>query len=80
MVRKPAITAEPWGKVTVVLFNRQVKYLDDICLQIRRKHGKAIARSDLIQAIVDAFARQPQEKVEGLIVSRLGYNPRRNLK
>jgi hypothetical protein len=80
MVRKPAIVSEPWGKITVVLFNRQVEYLDDICTQIRRKHGKAIARSDLIQAIVDSFSRQPQERVEGLIVSRIGYNPRRNLK
>lgn len=78
MPRKPAIFSEPWSKITVVLFDRQVEFLDRVREQIRVKHGKAIPRSDVITAIVEAYSRVPPRRVQTLIVSRIGYNPRRN--
>lgn len=79
MSRKPALFSEPWSKITVVLFDRHVEYLDAIRREIRLRHGKAIPRSDLIAAIVEAFSRTSTEEVGELIATGIGYNPRRRL-
>jgi hypothetical protein len=53
----PAATTEPpYVKATVVLRTNQVVYLDRVCADIRAKSGAAIARAELIRALIDALA------------------------
>ncbi len=53
---RPHVHDEPWTKVTVVLFNRQIVYLDRLASDIRAETGAAIKRAELIRALVDALA------------------------
>ena len=49
-------SAEPYQKVTVCLYDRQVLVLDKIALAIREKTGKSVRRAELIRAVVDQVA------------------------
>lgn len=51
---RPA-THEDWTKVTVVLFNRQIVFLDRVANDIRAKTGAAIRRAEILRALVDAM-------------------------
>jgi len=53
---RPPVHDEAWTKVTVVLFDRQIDYLDRLARDIRAKHGAAVSRAQLIRALVDAIA------------------------
>lgn len=53
---RPPIHDEEWTKVTVVLFNRQIVFLDRMAASIRANNGSAISRAQLIRALVDAAA------------------------
>ncbi len=57
--------AAPSCKVTVVLLNRQVAFLDHIVINIRSDHGEALARSHIIQALIEAAMQR------GMDLSRL---------
>jgi len=48
--------AEPYQKVTVTLYDRQIISLDKVALTIREKTGQAVSRAELIRAILDAAA------------------------
>jgi hypothetical protein len=51
---RPPTHTESWTKVTVVLFDRQIAYLDGIVQAIRARSGASISRAQLIRALVDA--------------------------
>ena len=51
---RPPTHTESWTKVTVVLFDRQIGYLDSIVQAIRARNGATISRAQLIRALVDA--------------------------
>jgi len=53
---RPATHDEPWTKVTVVLFDRQIVYLDRLAADMRSKTGTAIKRAEIIRALIDALA------------------------
>ncbi|HEY3886670.1 MAG TPA: hypothetical protein VGL62_15765 [Vicinamibacterales bacterium] len=53
---RPPIHDEAWTKVTVVLFNRQIVFLDRLAANIRARSGAAISRAQLIRAFLDAVA------------------------
>ena len=53
---RPPVHEEAWTKVTVVLFNRQIVFLDRLAANIRAQSGAAISRAQLIRALVDAVA------------------------
>jgi len=53
---RPPIHDEAWTKVTVVLFNRQIVFLDRVAANIRAKSGAAISRAQLIRAVLDAIS------------------------
>jgi hypothetical protein len=53
---RPPIHDEAWTKVTVVLFNRQIVFLDRVAANIRAKSGAAISRAQLIRALLDAVS------------------------
>jgi hypothetical protein len=53
---RPPIHEEAWTKVTVVLFNRQIVFLDRLAANIRAQSGAAISRAQLIRSLLDAVA------------------------
>src|SRR5512134_2258915 len=52
--RRPSHT-EHWTKVTVVLFDRQIVFLDRLSADIRASSGVAISRAHVIRALIDAL-------------------------
>lgn len=53
--RRPS-HAEHWTKVTVVLMDREIVFLDRLVADIRAASGAAISRAHLIRALIDALA------------------------
>jgi hypothetical protein len=53
--RRPS-HAERWTKVTVVLMDRQIVFLDRLVADIRAANGAIISRANLIRALIDALA------------------------
>lgn len=53
---RPPIHAESWTKVTVVLFDRQIVFLDRIVEDIRARNGADISRAQLLRSMVDALS------------------------
>ena len=53
---RPPVHAEAWTKVTVVLFNRQIVFLDRLATNIRSQSGVAISRAQLIRGLLDGVA------------------------
>ena len=52
---RPPVHEEAWTKVTVVLFKRQILYLDQLTLDIRAATGSSISRAEIIRALIDAL-------------------------
>jgi hypothetical protein len=77
---RPPIHDEAWTKVTVVLFNRQIVFLDRLAANIRAQSGAAISRAQLIRALVDAVsdaevdltASTSEADLKATILGRLG--------
>src|SRR5262245_30987181 len=71
---------EAWTKVTVVLFNRQIVFLDRLAANIRAQSGAAISRAQLIRALVDATceadidltAAMSEADLKATLLTRLG--------
>jgi len=49
-------SAEPYTKVTVTLYDRQIIFLDKVALAVRERTGQYTNRAELIRAIVDQAA------------------------
>ncbi|MDQ3417988.1 MAG: hypothetical protein M3541_04295 [Acidobacteriota bacterium] len=66
--------------MTVVLFDRQIVFLDRLAANIRAQSGAAISRAQLIRALVDAVsdadidltASRSEADLKATILSRLG--------
>jgi hypothetical protein len=77
---RPPVHEEAWTKVTVVLFNRQIVFLDRLAANIRAQSGAAISRAQLIRALLDAVAdadvdlttARSEMDLKTTILSRLG--------
>jgi hypothetical protein len=77
---RPPVHDEDWTKVTVVLFNRQIVFLDRMAANIRASSGAAISRAQLIRALVDAVtdadidltAARSEADLKATILARLG--------
>lgn len=77
---RPPVHDEAWTKVTVVLFNRQIVFLDRLAANIRAHSGAAISRAQLIRALVDAVAdadidlttATSEADLKATLLSRLG--------
>jgi hypothetical protein len=50
---RPIVHTEPWAKITVVLLDRHVAFLDRLAIDIRLKHGKAISRAEIIRGLIE---------------------------
>src|SRR5437763_4192609 len=51
---RPIVHTEPWAKITFVLLDRHVAYLDRLAIDIRLKHGRAISRAEIIRGLIEA--------------------------
>jgi hypothetical protein len=77
---RPPVHEEAWTKVTVVLFNRQIVFLDRLAANIRAQSGAAISRAQLIRALLDAVAdadvdltaTMTEADVKATLLARLG--------
>jgi hypothetical protein len=54
---RPVVHQEAWSKITVVMMDRQVEFLDRLSESIRDKSGKSINRAQIIRALVDFVDR-----------------------
>lgn len=52
---RPVLHLEPATKITTVLLNRHVVYLDGISNQIRGSSGAVVKRSEILRALVEAL-------------------------
>jgi len=77
---RPPLHDEEWTKVTVVLFNRQIAFLDHVAAAIRAQNGVAISRAQLIRALVDAIGEadvdlttaRSEADLKATVLARLG--------
>ncbi len=77
--RRPSHT-EHWTKVTVVLFDRQIVFLDRLGADIRAASGVAISRAHVIRALIDALSEsdldltgtRSEADLKGILTARLG--------
>src|SRR5512132_4538074 len=77
---RPPVHDEAWTKVTVVLFNRQIVFLDRLAANIRAQSGAAISRAQLIRALLDAVtdadidltSATSEADLKSTLLSRLG--------
>jgi hypothetical protein len=77
--RRPSHT-EQWTKVTVVLFDRQIVFLDRLGADIRAASGVAISRAHVIRALVDALSEsdldltgtRSEHDLKAVLTARLG--------
>ena len=77
---RPPVHDEAWTKVTVVLFDRQIAFLDRLAGNIRARNGAAISRAQLIRALVDALAEgdvdlttaRSEQDLKATLIARLG--------
>jgi hypothetical protein len=80
--RRPSHT-ERWTKVTVVLFDRQIVFLDRLGADIRAASGGAISRAHVIRALIDALTEsdldltlmRSESDLKALLTARLGGYP-----
>lgn len=77
---RPPIHDETWTKVTVVLFDRQIGFLDRLAENIREKSGATISRAQLIRSLLDAVsaadidltASTSEADLKATVLARLG--------
>lgn len=77
--RRPTHT-EHWTKVTVVLFDRQIVFLDRLGADIRATSGVAISRAHVIRALIDALSEsdldltgtRSEADLKAILTARLG--------
>src|SRR5262245_62833605 len=77
--RRPSHT-EHWTKVTVVLFDRQIVFLDRLGADIRAASGVAISRAHVIRALIDALGEydidltgtRSEAELKGVLSAHLG--------
>ena len=77
--RRPSHT-ENWTKVTVVLFDRQIVFLDRLGADIRATSGVAISRAHVIRALIDALSEsdldltgtRSESDLRAILTARLG--------
>jgi hypothetical protein len=77
---RPPVHDEAWTKVTVVLFNRQIVFLDRLAANMRAHSGAAISRAQLIRALIDALSggdidlttARSEQDLKATLLARLG--------
>jgi len=68
---RPAVHGEDWSKVTVVMLNRQVIFLDRLSADIRAATGSIVKRAEIIRTLVDLLTESDVQASEALPGSEL---------
>lgn len=81
---RPIVHTEPWAKITVVLLDRHVAYLDRLAIDIRLKHGKAISRAELIRGLIEAAFQSgvdlsAADSIDTLVDLLTGSSPKKKI-
>lgn len=71
---------EHWTKVTVVLLDRQIVFLDRLSADIRATSGVAISRAHVIRALIDSLSEsdldltgtRTEADLKAILTARLG--------
>jgi len=53
---RPVTHLEGWSRVTIVLMNRQIVYLDRLSADIRARTGAVVKRTEIIRALIDSLS------------------------
>lgn len=61
---RPVQHDERWTKVTCVLFNSQIAWLDHLAADVRMKTGAALSRAELIRAMISAVQEKKIDLTE----------------
>ncbi len=77
---RPPVHQETWSKVSVVLFDRQIVFLDRLGADIRAASGVAISRAHVIRALIDALSEsdldltgtRSEADLKAVLTARLG--------
>ena len=78
---RPPVHEEPWKKITTVLLDRQVVYLDRLSNDIRATTGAVVKRTEIIRALIDALTEadldglssvRSEADLRALVVGRMG--------
>jgi hypothetical protein len=56
-VGRPVVHTEPWAKITVVMLDHQVAYLDLVSICVRLAHHSVIPRAELVRAFIEFMER-----------------------
>ena len=56
LIGRPVSHLEGWSRVTIVLLNRQIVYLDRLSADIRARSGAVMKRTEIIRALIDSLA------------------------
>ena len=54
--REELVSGDAWSRVTIVLTNRQIVFLDRLSADIRARTGAIVKRTEIIRALVDHLA------------------------
>jgi len=77
---RPPVHHETWSKVSVVLFDRQIRHLDRLAGVIRGRTGKLLNRAEIIRALIDGLidsgmdptATVSEKELRSRVARRLG--------
>jgi hypothetical protein len=56
---RPKVLDEKWARVTFVLLNRQIVYLDRLALDIREETAKAVNRAEVLRDLLEFVQQDP---------------------
>lgn len=77
---RPQEHKEGWTKVTVVLLDKQIHWLDKLALDIRHNTKAAISRAEIIRSMISAMDEcgidltksKSEEELKALILTAMG--------
>ena len=52
---RPPALMDHWSRVTMVLFDRQIIFLDRLITDIRASTGAIVKRTDIVRALIDSL-------------------------
>ena len=61
LIGRPPVHTETYTKATVVLWNRQIVYLDRLSADIRAASGAVVKRAEIIRGLIDALAASGED-------------------
>ena len=52
---RPTALAEQWTRVAMILYDRQIVFLDRLITDIRASTGVVVKRTDIVRALIDGL-------------------------